>query len=214
MWKYKRVMSRSNVCWGLIADHFARYKWIYLIFGAVCLTGLIAGFIVGFSRAENLELNDLPDTILVAFINKDIAGASLFFSRFFAFLGLIILVWITNFKPFLCFITFIILLYRSFLIGINCAILIVLYQVGGIINVVLIFLPVHLITLFALMIWCTICFYSNCAHKQLNYKVISVEFWSCSRLNLISVLLLIIVAYTLEAILMPYLTSSIFIGVS
>ena len=129
---------------GVLLVAGAAFSWSRYMLGymdmATMLTwgGLIAGFIVGFSRAENLELNDLPDTILVAFINKDIAGASLFFSRFFAFLGLIILVWITNFKPFLCFITFIILLYRSFLIGINCAILIVLYQVGGIINVVLI----------------------------------------------------------------------------
>jgi len=197
-----------------IADHFSKYKWFYLIFGAVCLTGLVAGFIIGFSRAENITLVDLPDTVLIAFINNDATSVSVFFSRFFAFLGLIILVWLTNCKPFLCWIAFFILLYRAFLIGVNCALLIILYQMGGIINVIIIFLPCHLISLFALLVWCAICFYSNLANKCLGYNIISLDFISGKRMEILIVYSLAFIAYLVEALLLPCLTSAVFIGSS
>lgn len=197
-----------------ISEHFAKYKWMYVILGAVCLTGLIAGFIIGFNRAENIELEDLPDTILLSFINKEIPNSSIFFARFFSFLGLLILIWVSNCKPFLCFITFIVLLYRSFLIGLNCSILIILYQIGGVINVFLIFLPVHLLALFALLMWCCICFYTNLANKNLGYNILSLDFIGGKKFNILIVVLIAICAYSFETILIPYLTSAVFIGVS
>jgi len=208
-----RGFTRSCGCARMsITEHFAKYKWIYIILGSVCLAGLIMGFIVGFNRAENIKLKDLPDTVLVAFINKDITNASVFFSRFFAFVGLTILVWLTNCKPFLCWLTFIVLLYRAFILGVNCALLIVLYEVGGIINVIIIFLPCHLIALFALLIWCVVCFYNNLSNKHLGYNIISINFISCMRVNIIVINSIALFAYLLEALLIPCLTSAVFIG--
>ena len=157
MFRTRRFMRGSGWAKVSIAEHFSKYKWFYVILGAACIAGLVIGFVTGFSRAGDIKFEDLSDTVLVAFINKDASSASVFFSRFFAFLGLIILIWLINCKPFLCWLTFIVLIYRAFLIGVNCAILIVLYHMGGVINVILIFLPIHLITLFALLIWCVVC---------------------------------------------------------
>jgi len=214
MFKGRGFIRSSSLARLSIAEHFSKYKWVYIILGSVCLCGLIIGFIVGFNRAENIKLKDLPDTVLVAFINKDITNASVFFSRFFAFIGILILVWLTNCKPFLCWITFIVLLYRAFIIGINCALLIVLYEVGGIINVIIIFLPCHLFALFALLIWCVVCFYNNLSNKNLGYHILSIDFIVCVRVNIIVVNSIALVAYLLEALLIPCLTSAVFIGYS
>ncbi len=214
MYKGRKFSRQSAMFKISICEHFAKYKWFYLILGSVCLAGLIIGFFVGFNRAENLKLDDLPDSVLLSYINKEIANTSVFFSRVFSFLGILILVWVTNCKPFLCFITFITILYRAFLIGINCSILIILYQVGGVINVVLIFLPVHLIVLFALLVWSSICLYSNFANKNLGYNILSVDFIRCKKTTFLIVVIIAVCAYALETILLPYLTSAVFIGVN
>ena len=213
MFKGKNFSRNGTIFKFAVSEHFSKYKWMYLILGAVCLTGLITGFIVGFTRADNISLDTLPDSILVAFINKETTTSSIFFSRIFAFIGLLLLVWVTNCKPCLCFITFIILLYRAFLIGVNCSILIILYQVGGVINVILIFLPVHLIALFALLVWCCVCFYTNLVNKKMGYNILNLNFIACNKGCFFCTIILAIIAYVFEAILLPYLTSAVFIGV-
>ncbi len=197
-----------------IGEHFAKYKWFYIILLSVCLVGLVAGFITGFRSAEDLALADVPDVTLVAFIKKDITNLSVFFSRIFAFLGLIILIWASNCKKWLLFVTFVVLLYRSFLIGINCAMLIVIYQMGGIINVILIFFPFHLLALFALLCWCVVCVYGNLVQRSSGFSPLSGEFLRNNKMCLLTAFLIAFVAYFMEALLIPYLTAAIFVGVS
>lgn len=197
-----------------IGEHFAKYKWFYVILLSVCLVGLVAGFITGFRSAEDLTLVDLPDVTLVAFIKKDIANLSVFFSRIFAFLGLLILIWVSNCKKWLAFITFVVLLYRSFLVGVNCAMLIVLYQMGGIINVILIFFPFHLLALFALVCWSVVCLYGNLAQRSCGYSPLCGEFLKNNKMCLLTAFLIAFIAFFMEALLIPYLTAAVFVGIS
>ncbi len=212
--KNYRFSRMSGIFFISIGEHFSKYKWFYIILGSICVSGIIVGFITGFKNAEDLTLSSIPDATLVKFIEKNITVVSVFFSRIFAMLGLFVLVWITNCKPWLSFITLIILVYRSFLLGITCSMLIVLYKIGGIINVVLIFIPFHLIALFALLGWCVVCISANYGCRHSGFSVITHEFWRINKPCFVCFSVLFTLAYIMEAILIPYITSAIFIGVS
>ena len=197
-----------------ISDHFCQYKWLYLLFVLICLTGLILGFVLGFNKSENFSLNDLPDTVLVSFLNKSISPASMFFSRIFAFLGIFLLIWCLNLKGYLSWISFLIFLYQSFLIGINCALLISIYKFLGVVNVVLIFLPVHLVCLSLLIVWGVVCFY-QCQKQKINgYSVFSACFLKDKLLILLIIFLSCFFCYLTECLCLPHLIKTMLISVN
>ena len=214
MAKIKRFSRASSLFFISLGEHFAKFKWCYIVLGAISLSAVVVGFITGFKQADSMTLVDIPDVTLVKFIEKEITAFSVFFSRIFAVLGLFLLVWISNCKPWLSVITFILLIYRAFLLGITCSMLIVLYKMGGIINVVLIFFPFHLLVLFALMGWCAVCLQTNLSCKTTGISVLNYEFWRYNKSCLFGFLILVLLSYLMEAILIPYITSAVFIGIS
>ena len=211
--KYNIARNRGYLKYS-ISEHFAQNKWAYLIFGLIVLVGLIIGFIVGFNRAENFSLSDLPDATLACLIGKKTSAASMFFSRLFAFLGLCFLLFCVNSKCYLCWIAFFIFLYRSFLFGLNCAILISLYKFGGVVNVVLIYFPVHLISLFLLMCVGVVCFACCVNQKNIGYSVFSGNFLRENKGLLLVMICTTIICYLVECIVVPHITSVLFVGIS
>ena len=197
-----------------LVEHFSEYKWFYFLFALVLLIGLIVGFVVGFNRADNFALKDLPDGVLACFVSKKMSGMAVFFSRLFAFLGLCLLILCLNSKGYLCWISFFIILYRAFLIGINSAILISLFKFGGVVNVVLLYFPVHLIITCLLVCFAVVCFVCCINQKNSGVTVFSGCFFQRHRLLILFVFLCAAICFLLEAIIMPHLTSALFVGVS
>lgn len=196
----------------LIIDHLKRNKWLYVLMIALIVLGIVLGFVVGFNRAENFALSDLPDAVLVRFINKDISGVSLFFSRLFSFLCLAILVLCSNCKRFVCFVGFLVFFYQSFLLGINCSILISLYNVGGIVNVVVLIFPIHFLVLLALMVWGVVCLKACLNEKNCGYGVFSLNFLKDIRFLIVVLICFAVVCFFLECLVLPHLLTPLFIG--
>ena len=214
MFKKSVSLRRKSFFKYFVTDHISQYKWSYLLFGIIAVLGLIIGFVVGFNRADNFALKDLPDGVLVHFLNNKASAASVFFSRFFGFLGLCLLILCVNAKGFLCWISFFIFLYRSFLLGINSAILISLYKFGGVVNVVLIYFPVHLGALFLLLSLCVVCFVCCLRQKNTGYSVFSGYFFREHKMLMFLVICVAFVCFLVESIVLPHITSALFIGVS
>ncbi len=214
MTKKNGALSRKGIIKYSIGDHFSQYKWEYLILIAIIMTGLIVGFVVGFNRADNFSLSDLPDNVLALYINKKTSGLSVFFSRLFGFLGLCLLIICVNAKGYLCWISFFVFLYRSFLIGINCAILISLYKFGGVVNVILLYFPVHLLALFLLLMLGAVCLFWCFNQKNTGYSVLSGHFIKENKSLLFLVGVFASALYILECVIMPHITSALFIGVA
>jgi len=210
----KNILRRNSYIKYSIIDHFKRYKWVYLFLFVCLILGLILGFVIGFKKADNFSLADLPDSVLVDFINKKISAASLFFSRICSFLGLIFLFWCINCKKFLSFITFIIIFYKAFLIGINCAILMSIYKFGGAINVFFVILPTHLISLFCLLAWGAVCIYFAFKEKTIGYSTFSGCFFREAKGVLFVVILGAILCCLLECLILPHISTAIFIGIN
>ena len=197
-----------------ISEHFACYKFFYILLGVCALIGIVVGLITGFRYSADMKLEHLSDALLLKFIERDISIVSLFFTRFFIALGLFVLIWLSNLKPWLCFITPIIIIYRAFLIGLNCAVLIVLFKLGGIINVLVVYIPTQIIMLGCLIIWGSVCMRQNIYSKHTNCPCVSMRFLANTLTVLIFCLSGLLIACLLEAILLPVLTASFFLGIS
>ncbi len=197
-----------------IKENLVLNKWLYIILFAVCLISLIVGFVVGFGRAGDFSIYDLPDTTLVGFITKKTSSATLFFSRFFAFLSLMLLIYVFSSKVFLVWINFLIIVYQSFLLAINTAILISVYKLGGVISVLLVYFPLKFFLLVLLIVWTVVCFRFLISQKKCGISVFSSVFLKQNKTILILTIVLAFVVCVLEAILLPYVTSAVFIGIN
>lgn len=197
-----------------IKEHFFKYKWLYLFLVLACVFGLIIGFVATSKHIEDVALSDLPDTTLLGFINKTITPASLFFSRFFSFLGLFLLVWACGSVVYFCFIPVVLIIYRAVLLAVNCSILIHLYKLGGIIDVVIIFFPVHFILLFCLLIWAVVCLKQSFECKKTGISIFSLNFLLQHKNCICCCLILSFIVMLLECLLLPCVSTVVFIGVS
>ena len=158
-----------------VYTHFCRYKFLYILTSILCLVFFIIGICVIFNKTS-LNIDDIADKTLLAFLTHDSGVFGMIFSRIFTFVLLALCIWLTNFRPLLCILSFIIIIYRSFIIGTTCALLIKLFQFGGIINVVIIYLPFNLISLFLLISCCNVCVYHNFQFKRYGKHIICREF--------------------------------------
>ena len=207
---YRRVYGiRQN-----IAEHFSCYKLFYILLGLGVVAGLVIGLVSMFRYSGEVGLEHLSDSPLSKYLSKDISIISLFFTRFFTVLGLFTLIWVSNCKPWLCFIAPIIVAYRAFLLGANCAVLILLFNISGVVNVLIVYIPCHLLMLVAMLMWSAVCMRQNIYSKQTMQPCVSPRFLRGVSTMLIICGILVLLGCLLEALLLPLLTVSFFMGIS
>jgi len=194
-----------------LKDHFARFKKMYIAFLLIMLVGLVTGMLTAFKFTGEITVEHLNDNVLVGFLEKKVGAFNLLFKRIFAFCILFFIIVAINFKKFTCFLNFFLVLYESYLLGLNCAIFIMLFNISGIINVFIVYLPCHLISLVALMglctIFCSSCF-SLCRYRE---SIFSQFFWQQNGRSIAVFLLIAIFAFVLEMLLLPSFCSAFFI---
>ena len=195
-----------------LAEHFACYKWWYLLFAVFSVLGLIIGLITGFKIAPDATVSNIPDSIFLSYIQGNVSAIGVFFSRLFSLAAITLLILISNLKPYLCFINVLYMIYRGFVIGATLALLIVLFNVGGVLNVVFIIIPCHCTTLFCLISFSAICAHYNFENRYFGGCVFSPKFFCEKKIVLCVLGIIIFIALLLEAILLPWLASAIIIG--
>ncbi len=194
-----------------IKDHFRTYKKYYLIFTVLILIGLITGMLTAFKYSKDFEISNLNDKVLIGFISGDIGAFTLLLRRIFQFCILFFLIYLINIKSFTCFLNFILILYEAYILGLNCAIFITLFNISGIINVFVVYLPCHLLFLISLMALCTI-FCSNCfKYRKFNENIFCSTFWQQNGRSIICIIVLGLLALILESILLPTFCNVFFV---
>ena len=194
-----------------IKDHFRKYKKYYFIFSIVLLIGLITGMLSGFKYGGDISIETFHDKVLVDFFCGRIGIFPMLLRRIFDFCILFFIIYLINLKRFLCFLNYIIITYQAYVLGINCAIFINLFNISGIINVFVVYLPCHLISLLALIglatIFCSSCF----NYKRFGENIFCSSFWQQNGRTVTFLLFISIFAFLIECILLPSLCSAFFI---
>ncbi|MCL2540688.1 MAG: hypothetical protein FWE53_04680 [Firmicutes bacterium] len=198
----------------IIADHFKLHKSFYIMLTVCCVAGLAIGLVSGFRYSGEIKPDNLADGILVKYIKRDVSILALFFTRILSAAGLFLLIWAVNYRPWLCFFTPLVLIYTAFLAGLNSAVLILLFKLGGVINVVFLYIPCQLLIMAALIIWGVVCLRHSFYARQCGVPVISLPFLKCNLNVLIICGAVLLIAFLFETILTPVLTASFFIEIS
>lgn len=195
-----------------IAEHFSELKWWYICIAVFSVLGIIIGVVTGFAIAPDATTSQIPDSIFLNYIEGNVSIFGVFFSRIFGILAVFGLVFLANCKPFLCVFNIIILIYRGFIVGATTSLLIVLFNVGGIINVIFIVIPCHLVLLLMMISWSAICMSYNFNTKTYGGCVISRDFFCNHKGAIFCICAISFVAILIEALLLPWLTAAIIIG--
>ncbi len=194
-----------------LKDHFLLYKKWYIFFSILVGLGLAIGIFVGFSMKTNLTLDKIPETLFVNFVEGKVGVANLVFSRIISMLLLVLGVWLSCFRPWLGLFGSIAIVYRSFVVGVTCACLIILYNVVGVLNVLLLVLPCYILFLLVLASFATICISFSFSSRIYGGNVLSVDFLCRNKKALFVLLILMFVCVVLELILLPILSSTLLI---
>lgn len=194
-----------------IKDHFKRCKKLYAFLCLFLLIGLITGLLTGFKFSGEITVDRLNDKVLVGFLSNELGVFPMLMRRILGFCFIFLILFLINIKSFTCFINFLLILYESYVLGLNSAIFINLFSISGIINVFVVYLPCHLILLLALMglasIFCSSCFY----YKRFGESILCSSFWQQNGRIIILMLTISLIACILECILLPTFCSVFFI---
>lgn len=206
---FYRLWQTTKLC---LKDHFCLYKKWYMVFLSLAVVALIIGFIAGIRIATSTDISKISDSILLNYLEGDISIFGVFFSRLFSLIGLFILIWATNCKPFLSFLSVIVIIYKSFTLGSTCSVLIAIFNVSGVINVIFLVFPCQLLFLLLLIGWASVCMSYNFSCKQYGGSIFSQEFFCKERVTFSVFLGILFIVTLIEAILMPWLSAILVIS--
>ena len=195
-----------------VKEHFGYYKKQYILLTVLLLSVFIIGIIVGAKRSVESDVQIIPDTMLVKYLTHHIDIGGLFLSRLFSIIGLLIIIWLLSFNRWTSLLSILILMYASFMVGSTIAMLLAMFKFTGLICVILIYLPCHLVRLFCMLTFSIVCMrykFENC-----NYggSILSMDFFNIIKNVLLAIIISHLVSCLLELILLPWVGSAMIIA--
>ncbi len=194
-----------------LKEHFATYKKWYVVFGILLLIGLVAGIIVGISMRTNLTITKVPEKTFVNFVTGKSSIVGLFFSRLGSVVLLCVAIWLSCIRPWIGALGIALIVYRSFMLGVTSAMLVLLYNISGAINVLLIVIPCYMSLLCVLASFAIITMRYSASTKVYGGSVLSRDFWCIHKKPFIFLGMVILFTIVLELILLPLLSSTLLV---
>ena len=181
-----------------IVDIIKERKIAVIIFSSLMLIAFITGIIVAAKTKGSYVVND---NFGVVNISSNSVSASSFFTRLFSMLLITLLLFGCSFTKWLSPIALLLLIYRSYLLGLYICLMIALYGISGVIISIIVALPCQLfvlviMTLFYLTMAKT--FRENQCYR--TYKTTKQK----TKLLLIGILLLLCVCVCEEVLLLVF----------
>ena len=127
--------------------HLRNNFWVYFFILFIMIAGIVLGIVFAFSGSEYVDLLTSSDQNLFDYINGTAEISSIFFSRLLNMLLFMLIVFISNKTVYTSFISLLLLGYQCMLLVLSCGALISLYGASGVINCILLVLPINLLNL-------------------------------------------------------------------
>lgn len=163
------------------------------------VVGFLTGVFTAIKYLNGGQVFNFNDYGISEFANGNIATSSLFFKRLISYSCFLLILLICSLTAFLFPIGCFVIVYRSYLLGLNIAIMVALYGLGGILTALLIILPIQLLIIaMSCLFFCMI--RNRCLIKKKYGKAIGLNAFLIflifililTLLNLIETLLLIL----------------------
>lgn len=128
-----------------------RIKFIITL--VLVLIAISAGVFVAIKNTANSSLSSLQEISLDDFASGFVGSSSAFFSRTLSLTINVLILFGVSFVPFLFPLAEVLIVYRSYLFGLNFALIFLLYGLGGSLTAIVVILPCQLLTLFILIMF-------------------------------------------------------------
>lgn len=128
-----------------------RIKFIITLI--LVLIAISAGVFVAIKNTANSSLASLQEISLDDFASGFVGSSSAFFSRTLSLIINVLILFGVSFVPFLFPLAEVLIVYRSYLFGLNFALIFLLYGLGGSLTAIVVILPCQLLTLFILIMF-------------------------------------------------------------
>lgn len=178
-----------------------RIKFIITLI--LVLIAISAGVFVAIKNTANSSLSSLQEISLDDFASGFVGSSSAFFSRTLSLTINVLILFGVSFVPFLFPLAEVLIVYRSYLFGLNFALIFLLYGLGGSLTAIVVILPCQLLTLFILIMFYLVL-------SKINGNCKRYGGTDCNRfLFLLFGLLLLIVVNLVETLLLYLLNGQV-----
>lgn len=147
-YKIRRSLKFKSV----VNNFFLKHKTALVICIMFLLLGIISAIFTVIKYSDAIKIDNIFDNNFLLIIKGDRGVVGSFFSYLLIFLVFFGVIIFFNFKPWMMTFTFIILFYSGYVIGYNITILIVLFSFTGLLNGLLLVLPLELLVCLVLLI--------------------------------------------------------------
>lgn len=155
MINYNKVGRFANIKYSII-QFYNRNKLKVFVVGFIIVLTLLTGVFTA------IKISDLEKAIksvefgFEALSNGDIYELSFFFQRYLSILLVMALLFVFSLTKFTCIFGYMLIGYRSFLLALNCSLIIRYMGLGGVINSIIIILPCQLCQLLLMSLFLVI----------------------------------------------------------
>lgn len=178
-----------------------RIKFIITL--VLVLIAISAGVFVAIKNTANSSLSSLQEISLDDFASGFVGSSSAFFSRTLSLTINVLILFGVSFVPFLFPLAEVLIVYRSYLFGLNFTLIFLLYGLGGSLTAIVVILPCQLLTLFILIMFYLVL-------SKINGNCKRYGGTDCNRfLFLLFGLLLLIVVNLVETLLLYLLNGQV-----
>ena len=139
-----------------ITFFFSKYKY-WIIFLAICaLVGLVSGVLSCSRYSSDLVIKNITDKTLYNFLCGDSSWIAFCFLSFLGYISTFGLIFVINLKVWLIPINFVIIMAKGYLYGFDITLIIIKTGVMGILNCIIILIPVYLLSLLLWVCYCSV----------------------------------------------------------
>lgn len=139
---------------GGIKDFVHRHKVLLLCLLFVSIVAVLTGVFTAIKNADNYSAVWFDNYNIKNFYNSDMGTWDLFFNRFGSYLVCLLIVLISSLNIFLTPFGIVVLVLRSYLVGLNCCFMFLLFGLSGMLTTIIIILPIQIINLVLLIAFC------------------------------------------------------------
>lgn len=143
---------------GGIKDYIRKHKILLIVLSFVALVSVLTGVFTAIKNADNYSSVWFDNYNIMNFYNSKIGTWELFFNRFGSYLICLGVVFICSFNIFLSPFSVVVLVIRSYLVGLNCCFMFLLFGLSGMLTTIIIILPIQLINVLLLIAFCSLMF--------------------------------------------------------
>lgn len=196
MQAYSRINKISNIRYGLIG-FFRQNKLKLFVLIFLAILGILTGVFTALKCG--VDISNAQGYNLTIYANGDVFSFNVFFSRMLSYIIVIGAISLCSLSVFLLPISYLLFIYRGYLIGFNATLLIIIFGFSGMFTSIVIIIPCQIAFTFLFMIYFCIMINRAVQRKHFGYcekpkflKLFFITMLILLLFNLIETMLLIL----------------------